>query len=517
MAPSEVQPSSQPSPPVLGPQLYLLTHIELRNSLRELIGGVELDADEVQPDRVFAGFASAAASEHSLSRLGVELWEGAIEDRLETIFASETERAALVGCAPSSIDEACVQGFLRDFGLKAWRRPLTEAEVERYHQVAHDTSADFNGSPWEGLRYAVQGLLQSPYFLSRVYVGEPDPARPGHLRLTSYELATKLAFALTQSPPDETLMQAAAAGQLSDRARVEAEVLRMLASEPARDTLREFCRELFSLTPLPLVRRSEEVIDELPQSLLQEMEEEVLHLCVEGLSGPDARSVFQATETSLGPELAALYGVEVPRQGMPVATAPLPDENRVGVLTTAGFLTALSHEDRTSPTLRGRFVRERLLCQAIPEPPEDAITDLPEPPSGQTVTMRERLEMHNVEPTCGACHTLMDPIGFALEHYDSVGRFRELDNGLPIDATGVLDGTAFDGAQELTAAVVNHDRLPQCLTTQWFRFSEARLENAANVPRLGALGDEFAASGFDFTNLIVRMALSEDFGSLTTE
>jgi hypothetical protein len=389
--------------------------------------------------------------------------------------------------------------------------------VERYLQVARDVSAEFEADPWAGLRYATQALLQSPYFLHRVYLGEPNPAAPGERRLTSYELATKLSFSLTQSTPDAELLEAAASGRLQDPSEVEAEVSRLLASPQARDVLTRFCGELFSLGALPAATRDAEVIEALPESLLEEMERETLQFCVQGISGADARTVFQATQTTLGPELAALYGVEGLAEGEASSTAPLPDPSRAGILTSAGFLTVMAHEDRTSPTLRGRFVRERLLCQEIPDPPENVVTVLPEPPADQPLTTRERLTEHRANASCATCHVLMDPIGFGLEHFDSVGRFRETENGVTIDASGDLDGRPFDGALELTSAIVSHPELPECMATQWFRFSEARLEARDDGELLGALGGGLEGSGFDFGNLIVELALSEPFRTLITE
>ena len=497
------------------PQLYLLTYAELRNSLASLATTAALDPSEVQPDRSVAGFASAGAGLHSLSSLGVDRWETAVDSRLGQLFGDQVARAEFVGCEPSAADDVCANGFLTRLGGEAFRRPLSEDEIAQYRQVATDTSALFDGDPWEGLRYAAQTILQSPKFLNRVQLGEPDPAVPGKMRLTSYELAAKLAYGLTQAPPDAVLLQAAENGELETPTGLEDQVRRLVDSPEGREALTLFCRDLFSLSPLSSATRTEEVISELPASLLEEMEAETIAFCLSGLSGSDARKTFLAEQTTLGPELAALYGVQAPTD--PSGAAPLPDPSRAGVLTSAGFLTVLAHQDRTSPTLRGRFVRERLLCQEVPDPPPTAVTELPEPPVGQTMTIRQRLGQHAEDPACAGCHQMMDPIGFALEHFDAVGRFRETEYGLAIDASGELDEFSYNGALELSDAITLHPRLPLCLATQWFRFSEARIEAAADQSQLAALGDDLVLSGFNFPSLIVKRALSNDFRSLTTE
>lgn len=507
------QPITGATKPGAKPQLYLLTRGELGNSLESLLDTTPLLENETQPDRSMSGFASAGASEHSMSSLGVDRWETAIDSRLAALFENETARADLVGCTPSSAQDPCVDNFIREFGMLVWRRPLTEPEVTRYASVVRDTAAEFEGDPWEGLRYGAQALLQSPYFLNRVYLGEPLPSAPQEKRLTAYELATKLAYALTQSPPDELLQEAAAQGTLQDSANLKAHAVRLLGTPQAHQTLIQFCRDLFSLSPLLDATRGEEVIDALTGTLLAEMEQESIQFCLSGITGGDLRDAFVASETELGPELAQLYGAPSPGPGK----EPLPDPNRSGVLTSAGFLTVLAHADRTSPTLRGRFVRERLLCQEIPEPPPEAVTELPEAPQGQSLTMRERLAQHASDSSCAGCHALTDPIGFALEHFDSIGRFRQTDNGASIDATGDLDEFPFDGAQELSAVVVDHPKFPRCLATQWFRFSEARLESRADAPFLNSLGTKLAEDNFNFQNAILELTLSDEFRAIRAD
>ena len=351
-----------------------------------------------------------------------------------------------MGCEPASSEDPCIEQFLNEFGLRAWRRPLSAEEVARYQTLVSDVATEFDNDPWEGVRYATYALLQSPFFVNRTVLGEIDPSLVGKRRLSAYEVAAQLAYSLTASPPDSSLISAAESGLLATDSGVLEQAARLLESEAADAVVEQFCREQFSLSTLPLAQKVPEVIEVLEPELLLEMQEEAISFCVRGLESVDLRSMFQATETELGVELAAFYGVPGPAPGTPTVLAGLPDENRVGILTSAGLMTVFAHDDRTSPTLRGRFVRERLLCQQVLDPPENVITTLPDPPVGQAVTTRERLAAHSEQPGCAGCHAATDPIGFALEHFDAIGRYRTTEVGLTIDATGDLDGVLRRGA-----------------------------------------------------------------------
>lgn len=496
-------------------ELFLLTHQELSHTMSDLLRTEALDSSDVQPDQVVGGFASVGASVHSLSALGVEQWDGVALGAVDEIFDDDSARVDWVGCEPATVDDACATEYLLDLGLRAWRRPLRDEELTRYVELAQQTGAMFDDDPFEGLRYATYGLLNSPHFLYRLHRGEADPSRPGRSRLTAYELASKLSYAITQSTPDPSLLEAARTGRIHEDSELEHHVERLLASSAADEALAGFCREHFSLESLPFLSRDPSVIDELPATLLRDMQQEAEQFCVQGIRNGDARSMFLAEQTTLGPELAAHYGM--PTEAPDRQTVPLTDSSdRVGIMTSAGLLTVMAHSDRTSPTLRGQFARVRLLCQGIPAPPEGMLTEL-EPISDEPSSMRERLEQHRTDPACSGCHALMDPIGFGLEHYDAVGRYRELDAGFAIDATGQLDGTSFDGAAELSAALVEHPGFGPCITRQWFQYAQSRVERDSDAAALVELSAGLVDSGFDMEALIVDLVLSDSFRTIASE
>jgi hypothetical protein len=178
-------------------------------------------------------------------------------------------------------------------------------------------------------------------------------------------------------------------------------------------------------------------------------------------------------------------------------------------LSNASLLSLYSHSSSTSPTLRGKFVRETLLCQSIPAPPPDADTTLPA--ASETSTTRERFAQHSTDPGCAACHRVMDPIGLGLENFDAIGQFRAEENGFPIDASGELDGTPFDDPSGLARAVADHAELPECVARTVFRYGWGRMENGADEPFIEQLGGDFSGAGFQLRELILAAVKSPSF------
>ena len=209
----------------------------------------------------------------------------------------------------------------------------------------------------------------------------------------------------------------------------------------------------------------------------------------------------------MGPELAALYGV-AGGSGPTLVTLPA-DQDRGGILGRAVVSTIHSHNTQTSPTHRGKFVRGRLLCQSIPPPPPGIVADL-DAIEGEG-TLRDRLSQHADDPACSGCHDAMDPLGYALEHFDPIGRRRELDNGYPIDATGELDGATFDGAAGLGAAVADHPELPGCVALQLYRHAGGQAERFEELIEVAAITDDFVAADQRFEALVLALIASDAF------
>jgi hypothetical protein len=490
--------------------LRRLTRTQYANTVRDLLGYTGDAAIGFAPDERVGPF---------LSNIGAPITELQVEqymDAAETIAAwSMLDTGGILPCDPEVIGEdACAAELIADLAPRAYRRPLAASELERLQTVYADGKArnGFTG----GVGLVVQGVLQSPWFLYHVELGEADAEAGVVVQLSGHELASRLSYFVWGSMPDDVLFAAAAAGELDDPDALAEQVDRMLEDPRARDTIASFHLQWFGVDEIDGLEKHAEYFPTFTPELALAMREETAafasHVVLDGdgkldtLLGAD----FTLTED---PELLALYGIALPADhvaGQPVA---LPGEQRMGLLTQASVLAEHAHVDQTSPVHRGRLVRENLLCQPLPAPPPDVdnVPPSPEPDS----TARERFEQHRADPSCAACHSLIDPLGFTFEHYDGIGEWRDLEAGAPVDASGELIATdvdrPLDGALELAAALVQSDDVKRCVTRQWARFALGRAEQDGDQCTSDALGNAFVESGGDIRGLIRELVLSDTF------
>jgi hypothetical protein len=488
-----------------------LTGTKFRNALADLFGA-ELPTTPLEPDTNPYLFYSIGAASTSISELGVQQLEEAANETASAVFDDPDRRMELVGCEPAEPGDSCVEGFLARFGRRAFRRPLSAEESGRWLKVAVDLS---EGDAWLGLRTAVSGMLQSPHFFYRAEIGEPDPDEPERLRLTGFEIATRLSFLLWNSIPDDALLDAAERGELSSASGIEAEARRMLLVPRARDAVQDFFAQYFDLSRLDGLTRNPDHYPQFTATLPESMRTEVRLLVDDLVNRRDAdmRTVFSTRRTFVNSELASLYGVEAP-DASPVAFVPveLPVEGpRAGLLTLGAFLAMNAHESETSPTLRGKYVRERVLCETVPPPPDNVDIDLTPKEGEPPKTLRERLEEHRENPTCAACHSYIDPPGFLFENFDSVGAYRTEENGYPIDATGDLDGKPLTNARDLAMALANDTRVGRCIVTQLYRHAHGRLDDPDEKSALREISERFAQSSYRFRELLVAMVTHASF------
>ena len=502
---------------VPGPQvLPRLTVPQYRHSIEHLLGPA-LPAPPLEPDTNPYLFYTIGATSTFISELGVQQYEEAADQIARAVFDDQARREALVGCVPAAPADACVQGFLATFGRRAYRRPLTADELNRWTTVSDQLST---GDPWRGLQYAVAGILQSPHFLYRVELGEPDPDDGTRLRYTAYEMASRLSFLLWNGPPDDALLAAAEAGDLLNEAGLLAEADRLLADPRARAAIQEFFAQYLNLGKLDGVTRDPERYPLFTPTLPQSMRTEV-QLLVDDLvyrEDSDIRQIFSTRRTFVNAELAALYGVDAPGAS-PITFVPidLPENGpRAGILTLGAFLAMNAHETLTSPTNRGKYLRERVLCEVVPPPPGNVDTNLDEE-NMDAHTVREKLEQHRKDPVCAGCHAVIDPPGFLFENFDSIGAYRTEDNGWPIDASGDLDGKPLANARELAEALKDDPRISRCMIKQLFRHATGRLEILSELPGLKELGDRFEGSGYRFRQLLLDFVVSDTFRTVTEE
>lgn len=453
------QPAYEPQ----APQLRRLTYSQYVHSIDDLFGEGLVLPSVLEPDSRVAGLYAVGASVTSISSLGVERYESAAFDIAEQVLADPARHAALVGCTPAdAVGEACARTTLTTFGEAAWRRPLTEAELEALVAV-HTSAATTLGTFEDGLTYALAAVLQSPHFLFRPELGEDDGA--GGRRFTAWELASRLSYFLWDGPPDAELRAAAASGELVTDAGIDAQIDRMLDDERARRGVRAFFVDMLHLDELDSLTKDPLVYVYMSSELGASAREQTL-LDVEALvldEDTDFRTFLTGTDTHLDRTLAALYDVPAPaREGFGAATLPSSGGRR-GFLGQASFLALQAHATSTSVTRRGQYLREVLLCQELPSAPAGLNTSIPEATEAAP-TMRDRVAQHNADPTCAACHELMDPIGLGFENFDGVGRWRTEESGVVIDPSGDLDGADFADAWELAGLVADNRAFTGCVS-----------------------------------------------------
>lgn len=416
----------------------------------------------------------------------------------------------LVPCDPAADAQACAVEFARSFGARAFRRPLTDDEASRYAALV-TAQPDFA----TGVSVAVQVMLSSPYFLYRFEIGEAQA--DGTVRLTPFETASALSYMFWGSMPDDALLEAAASGRLGSPEGVEEEARRLLADPRARPQIEIFAAQWLGIEAISSAAKSETMFPgfgaDVRQALLAETQRFVSHVMFDGSGKYD--ELLTAEYTFASSPLADLYGLS--GLGAEPAEVQVAPERRAGLLGHASVLASTSYPDQSSPFRRGLFVRRNLLCQTFPAPPADAATV---PVVDPDATTRERFAAHSSDPACHGCHQYIDDVGFGFERFDAIGRYRDTENGKPIDASGNMNdveqlgsGTdaPFATLAELGAILAESDSAKACFAKQTYRFAAGRLEAPEDLCALEEIGARFEESGYDLQELLVAVTQSKSF------
>ena len=503
-----------PFAPQPGPMRRLAAS-EYRRTVQDLLGDAVVPPPVLEKDPRSGGdygLIAVGVANVSLSARGVEAYETASYDLAEQALNSDY-RDALVGCTPAAtVDAACADAFIRHFGRRAWRRPLSTDERARLVALAGE-AAERLGDFHRGLQFAVAAMLQSPYFVFRTEVGRPSQEYPGWHRLTDWELATRLAYFLWATTPDDELLDATAAGVLSTPEGLDGQVRRLLGDDRARQGMRAFFEDMLLLERLDEMSKDPTVFLHFSSEVGASAREETLRTLEHMVFDRDAdyREIFTTRTTFIDRRLAAIYSVPAPaREGFGLHEHP-EESLRRGLLGHVSFLAANAHVATTSPTLRGAYIRRTFMCASIPVPPPDVNTSIPEA-TIEAPTLRQRVARHLEEPVCAGCHLLMDPLGLGVEHFDALGRYRELENGAPIDASGRLSSTAsFEDARSLGEALAEAPEVPRCLVQTLYRYGTGHIEVASEGEALYQYEQRFAESGYRVRDLLHAIATSEAF------
>ncbi len=427
---------------------------------------------------------------------------------------AETAWGRVVPCDLAAMvaeDAACAETLVAQLAYRAWRRPVTPAELAAL--LAFFTAARAEGTPFlEALELPVRAILLAPHFLFKVEhplaagATVPEPLDP-------YELATRLAYFLWSSMPDDALLAAASDRRLANVAGIATEVTRMLADPKARALVDDFASEWLYVRDIANVFPDQTAFPEFDEDLRSAMIGEMQRFLATFFRDPrPVRELLTASDTVVNQRLAEHYGLPLQLADAETwQTVELADVPRRGVLGKAGIMTALSTPFRTSIVRRGKWVLGQLLCAEPRAPPAD-VPSLPTADGGAPTTLRAMMEAHMTEERCRNCHESMDPIGFALEPYDGIGAWRTTDNGFPIDATGRLpSGESFDGPVALAATLAGDPRLDACVIEKLFVYALGRGVRLSDRDALTGLASGFAEAGTALGALVRLIATSDTF------
>ena len=421
-------------------------------------------------------------------------------------------RQKIFSCTPASTaDELpCARQILEDLAYRAYRRPVSEKSIETLMSFYRDGRElrDFD----TGIQYALARILVDPMFVFR-FEEEPENLQPGEsYTIAPYELASRLSFFIWSSIPDDELLAVADSGELTEPDVLEAQIQRMLRDPKAEALVKNFASQWLSLRQLNTVNP---VSDDFDGSLREAMRRET-ELLLESVILEDRpiEELLTAEYTFVNERLAEHYGIPNIR-GSHYRKVDLAGSGRHGLLGHGSILTITSAPNRTSPVIRGAWIMENLLGTPPPPPPpgvEVNLDDAPEPGSAPT-TLRQRLEQHRIDPTCASCHNMMDPIGFALENFDPIGKYREQTDGLPVNTGATFwDGTDFEGPEGLfNILMARSDLFVENFTEKLMTYALGRKVEYFDKPFVRDVVEEASREDFRFGSLVKAIALSPVF------
>ncbi len=436
--------------------------------------------------------------------------DGTLAGQYAVIAADAAKAFSVPTCDAPKAAADCAASFLQDFGKRAFRRPLTTEEIQQYQKLFSDALAITNYE--RATRQLVETLLQSPKFLYRFELGQS--ANGATRTLTSYEVASELSYLFTSNPPDPMLIASADANGLQSAAQIETEARRLLKLPIAKDSFRHLLRIYGGLLRFDGLAKDATVYPEYTPELRAAMSDSTDQFIDSVLwEGPgDFNTLFTAPYSYVNSALSGLYGVADPGQPTLVKTMLNPLE-RSGLLTEPSVLASHSKPFESFPIARGKFVRVGLLCEALPAPP--AIVPKPPAPDA-TLTTRERFARHSSDPACAGCHQLIDPVGFGLENYDGIGKYRTTENNKPVDSSGNITGTLdingpYTGGVQLSAKLAASAEAKQCLTSKAFQWAFGRDASTGEDLSVTGISTKLSPAGLDIREVVVAMTQTDAF------
>ncbi len=508
--------------------LVRLTPEQYERSIHDIFGAdISIDANKVDPGFRDDGLLALGNRRLTLSAAALER-DDTLAQQIALQVADPHRRATLIGCSPSSDqapDDACTARFVERVGLPLFRRPLSAEEIQGYVATQHRAAEQLHSFD-AGIAAAVAQMLVAPDFLFRIERSTADAKQPGNLQLDAYSRASRLSFFLWNTTPDSELLAAAQSGKLMTSAGLAQQVERMLNSARLESGLRAFFVDMLAFSGLDEDPGFETLaIDSsfYPNFTLNaqnDAQEQTLRTLVDHLlrKNGDYRDLFITRDTFLTPALAALYGVPLSRSqelGGAVPWVPYhfaDSDPYIGILTQVSFLSLHSHPGRSSPTRRGKALREVFLCQKVPPPPGNVDFSLVQNTNDPRYkTVRQRLTAHRNEPMCAGCHKIMDPIGLSFENFDTAGEYRVTENGATIDASGDLSGKSFEGLRQLAQIIRDDPATTSCLLNRAYSYGTERKPTPQEQVWLATVQSELSKDGVRWRALMRLITLNPDF------
>jgi hypothetical protein len=495
--------------------LRRLTQAQYQHVIADVFGSDIKIGGRFEPDIRESGLIEVGAGKVSVPASGLEQY-GKMAHTIAAQVFDVARRDSMVDCKPASItapDDACAGRFLSQVGRLLYRRALTGDELKALVQGANDATATV-GNFYSGLEITLTSMLQAPQFLFTW-----ENTKDGEL--DGYSKATRLSFFLWDTAPDDELLTAAAKGELDSEKGLARQVDRLISSPRVEAGVRAYFADMFGFDGFDNLSKDPSIYPKYSFGLATDAQEQTLRTITNLLltHKGDYRDVFTTRDTFMSRSLGAVYGIAVPKDA-PGATADgwqpytFPaDDPRSGILMQVSYLALHSHPGRTSPTLRGKALRETVLCQKVPDPPGNVNFNVVQDTKNPLYkTVRQRLEAHRTQPTCSGCHKMMDPIGLSLENFDSIGTYRVGENGSTIDPSGEIDGVKFANAQGLGQAIHDHPATTACLVNRIYAYAVGRTPTKSESEWLRAdVMKDFAADGYRLRPLLHEIATSDVF------
>jgi hypothetical protein len=487
------------------------SRVEYDNTVRAAFGVESSFGAAMSADVVVDGYDNNASALSVSPLLADQLRTAA-----DSIAAAAVARTEIVGCT-SGDGVACARDYLLENDVRIVRRQMDDTELNRWvgvYQVGAETAAAGTPAHKAGMELMLSAILQSPSFLYRTELGVETDG--GRYALSPYEVASELSYLFWAEPPDAELISAALNDRLKEPEQIAAQARRLLSSPKARAAIDRFSSQWLDLDQLGIVAKDPATYPQLTDNLRAAMAEETKRVVADVIqSGGTFGDLLTSESTIANAELAQFYGVPGPTSpdASGFGRVSLAGSNRVGLLGLGAMLTAHALPNGSSPIHRGKVIRERLLCTELAPPPPNLNAE--PPPVDPNATTRERYAQHRSDPACAGCHDLMDPIGYAFEHFDGIGRYRADEGGLAIDDSGTILATVetdgeFDGLAGLASKLADSPDVHACFAQEWLRWGYG-LDSDAVDCLAEEVATTFAAGGLKIEDLLVALTQTEHF------